>query len=129
VRYPAYALLALVLLAAVVVCIGPPRADLFQGMERAEHPTLLVLNDTGSHLAVMLNGRRIGTVVGTRQCILLRDASLSGMDRLSFRVTARRAEPGPSELLRSHAGWSVRLSFDNRLERDAMSLQPAARCD
>lgn len=123
-------LLAVAVLALLAVCIGPPRPDPFQGADRAgQHPTLLVLNETGSHLVVALNGRRIGTVVGTRRCLLLRTASFAGVDQLTFRTTARRPEPGPTESLRAWPGWSVRLSFDNRLERDAMSLQPAARCD
>ena len=86
-------------------------------------PTLLVDNASGDHIAVRVNGFRLGTATGGRNCILI--PQVFGEIVLEFVPLGTH----PQFALPVHLGeslhWRVRVGPGGRLKYDLSFLTPA----
>ncbi len=88
-------------------------------------PTLRLINNSGEHVRVYVDGRRLGTATGRNECFYLRFLG-QGTNVLSFRSVTHPQQDAPVANLRGHEGWVIELSRNWRF--DVLSLQPAKRC-
>ncbi len=112
---------------------GAPRGDelsaLISGVERADRrdariPTLLVENASGDHITVRLNGFRLGTATGGRNCILI--PQIVGEIRLEFDPVGMDPQLAWPVHLEESLHWRVSLEPGDRLEYDLSTLRAAA---
>ncbi len=97
-------------------------------LERADRsdsriPTLLVENNSGDHIAVRLNGFRLGTVTAGRNCIQI--PQTVGEIVLEFDPLGARPQFTLPVYVGESLHWRVRLGPGDRLKYDLGSLTPA----
>ena len=99
----------------------------FYAVAETTVPTLSVENGGPDPVAVLLDGRRIGTAMpGQTTCLALRWMDSSPSHVLSYRPLAGGEVKGPPETLLHSEGWSVKLG--HLLRHDVFSLTPAPAC-
>ena len=86
-------------------------------------PTLLVENASGDHIAVRLNGFRLGTATGGRNCLLI--PRLVGEMMLEFDPVGMDAQLAWPISLTESLHWRVSVEPGDRLKYDLSSLTPA----
>ena len=86
-------------------------------------PTLLVENASGDHIAVRLNGFRLGTATGGRNCILI--PQLVGEIMLEFDPVGMDPQLTWPVSLDESLHWRVSVEPGDRLKYDLSSLRPA----
>ena len=86
-------------------------------------PTLLVENASGDHIAVRLNGFRLGTATGGRNCILI--PQVFGEIVLEFVPLGTRPQFAWPVHLGESLHWRVRIEPGGRLKHDLSFLTPA----
>ncbi len=86
-------------------------------------PTLLVENTSGDHIAVRLNGFRLGTATGGRNCILI--PPVFGEIVLEFVPLGTRPQFAWPVHLGESLHWRVSVEPGDRLKYDLSSLTPA----
>ncbi len=86
-------------------------------------PTLLVENASGDHIAIRLNGFRLGTATGGRNCILI--PPVFGEIVLEFVPLGTRSQFAWPVHLAESLHWRVRIEPGGRLEHDLSFLTPA----
>ena len=97
-------------------------------VERADRsdswmPTLLVENASGAHIAVRLNGFRLGTATGGHNCILI--PQLVGEIMLEFDPVGLDPQTAWPVYLEESLHWRVGVEPGDRLKYDLSSLTPA----
>ncbi len=97
-------------------------------VERADRsdswiPTLLVENASGGHIAVRLNGFRLGTATGGRNCMLI--PQLVGEIVLEFDPVGMDPQLAWPVSLTESLHWRVSVEPGDRLKYDLSSLTPA----
>ena len=97
------------------------RADRFD----SRIPTLLVENSSGGHIAVRLNGFRLGTATAGRSCIQL--PLTVGEILLEFVPLATSPQVAWPIHLGESSHWRVSVGPGERLKYDLGSLRPAQR--
>ncbi len=88
-------------------------------------PTLLVENASGDPITVRLNGFRLGTATGGRNCMLI--PQVVGQIRLEFDPVAMDPQLSWPVYLEESSHWRVSIEPGDRLEYDLSSLRPAER--
>ncbi len=88
-------------------------------------PTLLVENASGDHITVRLNGFRLGTATGGRNCLLI--PQIVGQIRLEFDPVGMDPQLAWPVYLEESSHWRVSIEPGDRLEYDLSSLRPAER--
>ncbi len=86
-------------------------------------PTLLVENASGEHIAVRLNGFRLGTATRGRNCVLI--PQLVGEITLEFAPVGMDPQLAWPVYLEESLHWRVRVEPGDRLKYDLGSLTPA----
>ena len=86
-------------------------------------PTLLVENASGDHITVRLNGFRLGTATGGRNCMLI--PQVVGQIRLEFDPVGMDPQLAWPVYLEESSHWRVSIEPGDRLEYDLSSLRPA----
>ncbi len=86
-------------------------------------PTLLVENASGDHITVRLNGFRLGTATGGRNCILI--PQVVGQIRLEFDPVGMDPQLAWPVYLEKSSHWRVSIGPGDRLEYDLSWLTPA----
>ena len=96
-----------------------------EGVDRSDSriPTLLVENTSGHHIAVRLNGFRLGTATGGRSCMPI--SRLAGEITLEFDPAGVDPELAWPIHLGESLHWRVRIGPGVRLKYDLGSLAPA----
>jgi len=87
-------------------------------------PTLLVESAAADHIAVRVNGLRVGTVTRGRNCLALPASSGSLVLDFTARGEGARA-PEPIHLVPG-GHWRLSIEASGRLERDVLTLTPVA---
>jgi len=87
-------------------------------------PTLLVENYSGEHIAVRVNGFRIGTAAGGRTCISI--PQVIGPVAVEFAPLGSDPQTAWPVHLASSSHWRVELRPGNRLKYDVQWVRPAA---
>ena len=88
-------------------------------------PTLRLINNSGDHVRVYVDGRLLGTATERDECFYLRFLR-RGPNVLSFRSVSQQEQFAPAVDLHSREGWSIELN--RNWSFDVMSLWPAERC-
>jgi len=83
-------------------------------------PTLLVVSAAADHVAVRVNGFRVGTVTRGRSCVRL--PAISGSLRVELVSLSGRATAPEPLLLAPGAHWRLELGPDGRVARDILAL-------
>ena len=86
-------------------------------------PTLLVENASGDHIAVRLNGFRLGTATGGRNCIPI--PKVVGKIMLEFDPVGMDSQLAWPVHLGESLHWRVRLEPGGKLKYDLPFLTPA----
>ncbi len=86
-------------------------------------PTLLVENTSGEHIAVRLNGFRLGTATSGRNCIEI--PQTVGEIVLEFVPLGTRPQLAWPVRLEESLHWRVRVGPGGRLKYDLTALTPA----
>ena len=112
---------------------APGRIDVSAPISSAERgdrsnsriPTLLVENASGDHITVRLNGFRLGTATGGRNCIQI--PQLVGQLLLEFDPVGMDPQLAWPVYLEESLHWRVSIEPGGRLKYDLSSLTPAVR--
>lgn len=99
-------------------CVPPGRAG--AAAPEGWSPTLLVESASVEHVAVRVNGLRVGTITRGRSCI--RIPAVSGSVRLDFVSLSGRASAPEPLYLTPGSHWRLVLGPGSKLGRDVQSL-------
>ncbi len=86
-------------------------------------PTLLVENASGDHITVRLNGFRLGTATGGRNCLLI--PRIVGQIMLEFDPVGMDPQLAWPAYLEESLHWRISIEPGGALKYDLASLRPA----